>query len=351
MRMHTVLVSMVISAALLGIGNVLLLLQQRQLKSIRHLQINYDIISRSSSSSEELSRASINGTHQVNVPLKNKSLLAPFESGLQVCRHKRRPSEEELVRIESNWQLTTTVSVVQLGGKNKKPQRELIYLYSAYYDDRPASGSFPSVRILALSTLRRNATVYCSVWLPNVDSPYTVKAVVNAEAGSSYSFQRRVHHEYAYICRLPAFDPVPTSVSVSGIEPCPDIGYTTLVPVFHTPRTDRQPLEFGVCVTAGYGYITPEVFVEWVEVNRMFGATEINLYDTWYAQNMSKTFDYYKNLNVLNVHSLHHPQHADKSGFFNKVRNLRIIALNDCQLRNMYRYRSDDLSAYTLVAY
>ena len=118
-----------------------------------------------------------------------------------------------------------------------------------------------------------------------------------------------------------------------------------MVPVRWTAPTVDQPIEFGVCVTAGYGYQEPEVFVEWVELNLMFGAGEINLYDVWYWANMSESFDYYRKLGVLHVHSMRHPRHADdRSWFFNKVRNLRITALNDCQLRNMYRYRSDAVS-------
>jgi len=80
-----------------------------------------------------------------------------------------------------------------------------------------------------------------------------------------------------------------TQVSLyGGPDPCPPAprgigggGYSTLVPVQRTSSTDHQPVEFGVCVTAGYGYLAPEILVEWVELNRMLGALEINLYDTW----------------------------------------------------------------------
>lgn len=274
-----------------------------------------------------------NGQRFVSDKSPLDAVFAPFASGFEICGQHRRPSDADIVTVESNWQMVT-VNIV-----GKKPQQEQIYLYSAYYDDRPAAGTLPSVRILALSTLRRNATVHCAVWFQGVDRPYTVRAIVNADVGSGYTFNRKNHREYAYICPLPAFEPIPATVSVSGMGPCPAGTYTAMIPVRHTPRTDSPPMEFGVCVTAGYGYIAPEVIVEWVELNRMFGAAEINLYDTSYAENMSTTFDYYKNIGVLNVHMLRHPKQSDKSGFFNKVRNVRIVALNDCQLMNMYRYR------------
>ena len=199
----------------------------------------------------------------------------------------------------------------------------------------------PSVRVLTLSTFRRNISITCAVWYAGFERPYVVPATVNDVAGSGYVFDRQNHREYAYICPLPTSWPVPTDVSLfGGMDACPGVGgYSTLVPIQRTPATEDPPIEFGVCVTAGYGYLEPEVFVEWMELNRMYGAAEINLYDTWYSENMSKVFDYYRELGVLRVHALPHPRASHPSWFFNKVRNLRIIALNDCQLKYMYRYR------------
>jgi len=256
-------------------------------------------------------------------------LLDVLDRGLSRCRDARRPRDDEVARVETVWQLQRVGS-------------ELIYVYSAYYDDRPAACALPSIRVLALSTLRRNASVHCAVWYDAVDRPYVVPATVNFDAGSGYVFDRQIHREYAYVCPLPTPWPVPAEVSVyGGPDPCPAgaEGYSTLVPVQRSPATDRQPVEFGVCVTAGYGYVAPEVLVEWVELNRMFGAAEINLYDTWYSRNMSAVFEHYRGLGVLRVHALPHPRADHPTWFFNKVRNLRIIALNDCQLKYMHRYR------------
>ena len=254
--------------------------------------------------------------------------LAILDRGLSHCPSARRPSDNEIVWVKSVWQLQNV-------GK------ERIYLYSAYYDDRPAAGALPSIRVLALSTFRRDITITCAIWYDGVDRPYVARATVNYEVGSGYGFDRQIYREYAYICRLPISQPIPTDVSVlGGPITCPGAaGYSTLVPVQRTPATDHQPIEFGVCVTAGYGYVKPEELVEWVELNRMYGAAEMNLYDVWYSENMSAVFNYYRQLGVLRVHGLPHPRDDHPSWFFNKVRNLRIIALNDCQLKHMYRYR------------
>jgi len=256
-----------------------------------------------------------------------KETVADLDRGFSRCSNARRPSDVEVVWVESVWQL-------------QRVGNERIYVYSAYYDDRPAAGALPSVRVLALSTFRRNVSATCAVWYDGVDRPYVVGATVNFDVGSGYVFDRQVYREYAYICPLPTARSIPTDVSVlGGSDPCPLAAYSTLVAVQRTPATDRPPIEFGVCVTAGYGYLEPEVVVEWMELNRMYGAAEINLYDTWYSANMSAVFDYYRALGVLRVHALPHPRADHPSGFFNKVRNLRIIALNDCQLKYMYRYR------------
>ena len=255
--------------------------------------------------------------------------LSVLQRGLSHCPSARRPLDNEVVWVESVWQL-------QHVGK------ERIYVYSAYYDDRPAAGVLPSIRVLALSTFRRDISITCAVWYDGIDGPYVVRATVNYDAGSGYGFDWQIYREYAYICPLPTSRSVPTDISIlGGPNPCPGAGgYSTLVPIQRTAPTEHQPIEFGVCVTAGYGYLKPEVLVEWVELNRMYGVAEMNLYDVWYSENMTMVFNYYRQLGVLRVHALPHPRADHPSWFFNKVRNLRIIALNDCQLKYMYRYRS-----------
>jgi len=262
--------------------------------------------------------------------LEESDIPAAIREGLSRCPNvPARPSESRIIRVESVWQL-------------QRIGTELIYIYTAYYDDRPAAGVLPSIRILALSTFRREVPIYCAVWYQAdiTSRPLVVRATVNYEAGTGYGYDRQVYREYAYICPLPvAGEPFPTHVSVSSETCAEHTRYTTLVEVRRTPRTETPPIEFGVCVTAGYGYVPAEVLVEWVELNRMFGVAEFNLYDTWYASNMSATFEYYTSRGLLLVHQLPHPRANHSSWFFNKVRNVRIIALNDCQLRNMYRYR------------
>jgi len=70
---------------------------------------------------------------------------------------------DEVERVETMWQL-------------QRVGRELIYVYSAYYDDRPAACSLPSVRVLALSTFGRNVSVHCALWYDGIDRPYVVQA-------------------------------------------------------------------------------------------------------------------------------------------------------------------------------
>jgi len=319
-----------VSALLLSTGNVLLLLLRA---SVQTSAVEAELPAGPTPSPslpvhrQPLSTESATKDSEQSAKPSNDTLAA-LDRGLSRCPNARRPSVDQIVRIQSVWQL-------QYIGV------ERIYVYSAYFDDRRAAGVLPSIRVLVLSTFRRNASIICSVWYGGIDQPFVVPVTVNSVAGSGYRFGRQIHREYAYICPLPISHPVPTDVSVlGGRDTCPGpSGYSTLVPIQRTVPTRRQPVEFGVCVTAGYGYLEPEVLVEWVELNRLYGAAEINLYDVWYSKNMSTVFRYYQNLGVLRVHTLPHPRADHPSWFFNKVRNLRIIALNDCQLKYMYRYR------------
>jgi len=112
--------------------------------------------------------------------------------------------------------------------------------------------------------------------------------------------------------------------------------YTTFVAISYVPK--QQPIyEFGVCVANGYGSQPAEEFVEWMELLLLYGVSEVNLYDTSFV-NMSELFRYYEKNGVLLVRKLPHPLPTDEN-WERKVRNLRTVTLNDCMLRNMYRYR------------
>jgi len=109
----------------------------------------------------------------------------------------------------------------------------------------------------------------------------------------------------------------------------------TLLPIQYTAK-QRPPFEFGVCVANGYGSTPLNEFVEWMELLLLYGVSEVNLYDTQY-ENMTDVFNYYKEKGVLSVRQLPHPLIQDVH-WYQKVRNLRTVALNDCMLRHMYRY-------------
>ena len=54
-------------------------------------------------------------------------------------------------------------------------------------------------------------------------------------------------------------------------------------------------------MVVAFGSIPVAMFVEWMELNRLLGITEFNVYDV-NMMNMSKVFDYYTEDGLLLVH-------------------------------------------------
>jgi hypothetical protein len=76
--------------------------------------------------------------------------------------------------------------------------------------------------------------------------------------------------------------------------------------------------------------------VEWVELHRMFGVSEFNIYNGSISSNMSSVFKYYSDRDVLRVFPMPPPINE----FSERGAKLGSPAsLNDCMMRNWYRYR------------
>ena len=204
------------------------------------------------------------------------------------CRKVRRPPANS-VRTSGRWQL-------QDSGDDK------LVLYSAFYDDRPAVGVAPWIRVLGVAKLA-NRTHYCYVWYPEQDAPYVTTVVVSV-IGRAYGYVIRgtKYVQYLFSCQLPGAEPVPSHVSVVADHCAPS---TVYLPVERPVRAEPD-IEFGVCVAISFGHIPTPVFVEWMELTWMLGVREFNVYDAGMV-NMSDVFDYYTRRGWLRIHHMPPP--------------------------------------------
>lgn len=232
------------------------------------------------------------------------------------CPLLERPKESRIKIRNGYWQMQQEDS-----GK--------IYVWSAYYDDRPIVGLLPVIRAHVVHNVKRD--VFCHVWYSGFDAPYVTQAIVTS-TGRGEVIGGVKYKQDLYSCQLVTSQPIPSHLSFATSS-CRN---STIYLEITVPVRAHWDHEFGVCVAIAFGQIPTVDFVEWMELNRLFGVTEFNIYDGNISANMTSVFDYYVNKGWLRVFSMPPPV-ADFS-----VKGVKLsspASLNDCMLRNMYRYR------------
>ena len=159
-----------------------------------------------------------------------------------------------------------------------------ILAVSVFYDDRPPVGLIPVLRILAV-VQDSKLPKFCQVWYENKAQPY-ITPVKTHDNGRGERFKGVFYKQYLYTCDLPGSLPIPSHVSIS-IGPCNQS--SILMPVYVPTRAPPEH-EFGVCVAIAFGSVDYSNFVEWIELNRIFGVTEFTIYNSTISPSMRPLF-------------------------------------------------------------
>jgi len=226
--------------------------------------------------------------------LRSTRLERDLMRGASTCRNVRRPLPES-IQTNGRWQVHDT-------------DDDKVVLYSAFYDDRPATGVVPWLRILGVAKLA-NRTHYCHVWYRGCETPYVATVVVNQTGrDGGYGINNIRYVQYLFSCRLAGAEPVPSHVSVVA-DRCAQS--TVYVPVERPVRAEPD-VEFGVCVAIAFGNIPTPIFVEWIELTWLLGVREFNVYDAGMVK-MTDVFDFYTRRGWLKVHKMGPPV-IDRNG-------------------------------------
>ena len=268
----------------------------------------------------------------------SKNTLAPTNNATLPFKVKQVETDNvqpvEKIPGTSN---TTPGWHVQLG------QNYTMFLHSAFYDDRgPDNISF--VRIIAISDIEQNGTLYCDVWYEGNPKPYTSNATViqgylhkTNQMIYTYVKSRGIFYEYIFSCQLPKSNTkAPNHVSLrTNVFSQSDVR----VPVI-LPEKPKTKIEVGVCVAISYGQIDFALFVEWVELNKMFGVKEFNVYFAYMTGDMKTMIEYYNTTGEVVYHSMPPviPVPHDVKVAKPYVRLNSLPSLNHCLFTNMYRY-------------
>lgn len=267
------------------------------------------------------------------------SFLEPTTS--DYCMNMRRPPASSVIYHNVYWQRLTS----------KSPPKDLV-VYSAFYDTRPAVGLIPVVRILAVMQGYNDSTViHCQIWYADENrQPLLVIANI-LRTGRGHKIGKVIYGQYMFTCPIDAqfgtTSVIPSHVSLSFERCAPS---TTFIPIkipFAAPVSDSVESrvgasfahEFGMCVAIAFGKsINDQWLIEWFELHAILGVTEINVYNA--TLNLSAATNdvlaFYQRTGLLRVFQMPPPVNGTD---IDAVKLASPASLNDCLMRNMYRYR------------
>ena len=210
-----------------------------------------------------------------------------------------------------------------------------MFLHSAFYDDRSPYKT-ASLRIITVSDINTTRRIYCDLWYEGNPKPYAIIAKViigyfheTDQLIYKYVKSRGLFHEYIFSCNLPKSNfNIPDHVSLRT-----DKVSTSAIrlPVMILAKP-KMKIDMGVCDFA--------LFVEWVELNKLFGVEEFNVYFAYMRGNMRTLLEYYNTTGEVIYHSMPPiiPVPPEDSVAKHYVRLNSLPSLNHCLFTNMHRY-------------
>jgi hypothetical protein len=108
-----------------------------------------------------------------------------------------------------------------------------------------------------------------------------------------------------------------------------------IVPVLASNNLHKESKkEFGICIPPLFGYIKPEILIQFIEVSLLLGANHLNFYTFQVHKDIDKILQYYINEGVVTKTNWKLPISATNVWY-----NGQLITINDCLYRNMYHFK------------
>ena len=182
--------------------------------------------------------------------------------------------------------------------KFQKVSDRPVFVFSAYHEKREKAFG-PSVRVIAAGFQRQFNEIgdfFCQLWFFDKRTPLVVNGTYEVIYRSiGHGDMWTIHY---ITCPLPSQEEIPYAVSVTP-EECVKPINLLLVLNREPPKPTRT---FGVCISAIYGgYRDWQGIIEMFEFYRIFGASEIVVYNLSLSLESNKALTYYKNKMGRNV--------------------------------------------------
>ncbi|ESO00532.1 hypothetical protein HELRODRAFT_175489 [Helobdella robusta] len=124
--------------------------------------------------------------------IKRSVVKRLIEMSVLQCPHTLPPQPQDLDVVQGTWQV-------------EHHGREKVYLYSAFYDDRPLAGILPTIRVLAMATNAKQMNAYCHVWFDEYPNrALVVEGDVRETGMNTFGYDGvGTLYEYTVSCQLP----------------------------------------------------------------------------------------------------------------------------------------------------
>lgn len=198
------------------------------------------------------------------------------------------------------------------------------HVYSAYHhhDQTP-----PSVRIIGvLNNALKNYSLFCQLWY--YDGSDIISMTVSNATAEPFDEGHNLRHRVSFFrCPLPN-NVLPLAVSLTSQRCMPP---NNLLPVRSHVANDKDKKRFTVCIAPLFGrYNLTRELIQWIELNRILGATYFVFYNYSTTTHIDKILNFYGRKGLVKV------VHWNASRFRTE-RELHYFgqhaAMNDCLMR------------------
>ena len=265
-------------------------------------------------------------------------------------RHERRyirlegikdgpqPTKEDPHMLTCHENLKYNISaLLDLEGTFQRVHGTDMYVYSAYLDLRGRASQHWSLVVFGFSTIPVRK-FYCQVILLSGEV-----VVVKGESKDIYVNQNKLYPQYRniphrFICQVP-YNLAPSFVSLVKF-PCEKPGNILQLNHIGEKRIEKSP-KFAVCHKTLHDVTSASAVVEWLEMQRILGASKVIFYDTYnVSKQIQRVLDYYVTKKFVWIQtwklpwkSTRYPKEGTDVYEFGQQ-----LANNDCVFRFMMKY-------------
>ena len=306
--------------------------------------------------SKEMRIAASNEKRLINLLSESKVNISELELALglikqQHYKEKNQKETKESDEFEFNINKNKNTELVLLCPDVPEPTREAkkdefqylpggdIYVYSAYFDNRVRSSR--TVKVIGVSPTPLKKEFYCQLYYKD-GLVYSVKgtATLADKSGGHKWFKYRPH---IFVCEEP-LGQVPIMVALA-FRQCKDEVKGLLQPsTIKFIKEDKVLPSVLVCVKTLYNYSHTHRLIEFLEFQRLLGASHVVLYDfDRPSLDVIRVINSYVKKGFLSVQPWKIPLTTSKK--YNKTLHTEIrtygqnAQINDCIYRHMSKYK------------